>query len=336
MLVYVMRRLAASVPVLLIATMFTFLLVDLSGDPLQDLYVAIPPVPQETIEQVRQELYLDRPVHERYWLWLTGLGDTRGDIGLLQGKWGPSARGSIDIGAELGQRFIVTVRLVTVATIASLVVAVMTGVVSAVRQYSRLDHLITFIGFLTLALPVFWLAALIRELGVWFNQSVGAPVFATFGATSALHHRMDGWEAFLDVLSHLFLPTVTLVLTGYAVISRFQRAAMLEVLNSDFIRLARAKGLRYRTVIRRHAIRTALIPVVTLAALTVSAALTGAVITESIFRWNGLGTFLIDAVREQDAFSVMAFLVLSGGLVMGANLLADLLYGWLDPRIRNV
>lgn len=111
---------------------------------------------------------------------------------------------------------------------------------------------------------------------------------------------------------------------------------MLEVLNSDFIRLARAKGLRYRTVIRRHAIRTALIPVVTLAALTVSAALTGAVITESIFRWNGLGTFLIDAVREQDAFSVMAFLVLSGGLVMGANLLADLLYGWLDPRIRNV
>ena len=137
----------------------------------------------------------------------------------------------------------------------------------------------------------------------------------------------------MDVVLHLVLPTLTLMLTGYAAISRYQRASMLEVLNSDYIRLARAKGLRNRVVMRRHALRTALIPVVTLAALTVSAALTGAVITET-FCWRGLGTFLTQSIAEYDAFAVMAFLVISGVLVVGANLVADLLYGVLDPRIR--
>jgi peptide/nickel transport system permease protein len=263
------------------------------------------------------------------------IGDTNGDIGLLQGKWGPSVRGSaIDLGEEIGDRFFITLRLVGAATVMAIGLAIITGVVSAVKQYSKVDHTLTFFGFLALAMPTFWLAALIKEAGVWVNQRVGTRLFATTGATSPLYYRMEGWDKVWDVLSHLMLPTLALMLTGYAAISRFQRASMLEVLNSDYVRLARAKGLRNRIVMRRHALRTALIPVATLAALTVSGALTGAVITETIFQWRGLGRFLVDGIRATDSFAVMAFLVLAGILVITANLLADLIYGVLDPRIR--
>jgi peptide/nickel transport system permease protein len=335
MLAYIARRLVATIPVLIAATMFTFVLVDLSGDPLDELYFAIPPVPQSTIDAQRNLLYLDRSIPERYWLWLTGIGDTNGDIGLLQGKWGPSVRGTaVDLGEEIGSRFSITLRLVGAATVMAIGLAIITGVVSAVKQYSKVDHTLTFVGFLALAMPTFWLAALIKEAGVFVNQQVGNRLFATTGANSPLYYRMEGWDRLWDTLSHLMLPTLALMLTGYAAISRFQRASMLEVLNSDYVRLARAKGLRNRIVMRRHALRTALIPVATLAALTVSGALTGAVITETIFQWRGLGRFLVDGIRATDSFAVMAFLVLAGILVIAANLLADLLYGVLDPRIR--
>lgn len=332
-LVYVLRRLVTTIPVLIAATFFTFILVDMAGDPLLELRFATPPVPDATIKAREEFLYLDRPTLERYWLWLTGIGDTRGDIGILQGKWGPSTQSAMDIGQEISERFMITLRLVGAATVFSLSLAVITGVISAVKQYSVVDNVLTFFGFLALAMPVFWLAALIKEAGIWANQNLGTN-FATIGATSPLYYRMEGWDKFMDVVLHLVLPTLTLMLTGYAAISRYQRASMLEVLNSDYIRLARAKGLPNRVVMRRHALRTALIPVVTLAALTVSGALTGAVITETVFRWRGLGTFLTQAIAEYDAFAVMAFLVLAGVLVVLANLVADLLYGVLDPRIR--
>jgi peptide/nickel transport system permease protein len=333
MLAYAFRRLLVTIPVLLAATMFTFLLVDISGDPLEQLIFAVPPVPEATIDALRQQLYLDRGVVERYWLWLTGIGATNGDIGLLQGHWGPSVRG-LDIAAEISTRFWITFRLVAIATVAGIALAVVTGVVSAVKQYSRTDNLLTFIGFLALAMPTFWFAALIKELGVWFNGFVGRRVFYTLGATSPNYNNMSFVEKTWDVVTHLALPTLVLMLTGYAVISRFQRASMLEVLNSDYVRLARAKGLRYRTVMRRHALRTALIPVVTLSALTVSGALTGSVIVETIFRWRGLGIFFIEALGATDTYAVMGFIVLSGLLIVAANLIADLLYGALDPRIR--
>ena len=333
MLMYTVRRILATIPVMIAATLFTFLLVDISGNPLAPLELAIPPVPEETIEAMRQRLYLDRSVFERYWLWLTGLGNHNGDIGLLQGRWGPSVRGT-DIGEQIAERFWITFRLVGLATVAALGLAVFTGVVSAVRQYTKTDHVLTFVGFLALAMPTFWLAALIKEAGVWVNQQVGRQIFFTFGATSATYSRMEGWERVSDVLGHAILPTLTLMLTGYALISRFQRASMLEVLNSDYVRLARAKGLRNRTVMRRHALRTALIPVVTLAAITVSTALTGSVVVEIIFRWRGLGTFFVTSLGEIDTYAIMGFIVIAGVLVVIANLIADLLYGVLDPRIR--
>jgi peptide/nickel transport system permease protein len=339
MLIYTLRRLLAMIPVLLAATIFSFLLVDISGDPIAPLRVQIPPVPETTIQAETERLYQDRNTVERYWIWVVGyelpngFGANNGDAGLLRGRWGPSRTG-LDIGGELGQRFVITVRLVLAATFLGFVLAIITGVVSAVRQYSKTDHALTFLGFLALAMPTFWLAALIKETGVWLNGQLGTRIFYTFGATSPGYERMTGLEKVGDVLGHLILPTLALMLTGYAVISRFQRASMLEVLNSDYVRLARSKGLRNRVVMRRHALRTALIPVVTLAALGISGALTGVVITETIFQWRGLGTFLVSAIGEIDAFAVMGFLVLAGVLIVVMNLVADLLYAVLDPRIR--
>lgn len=335
MLAYTTRRLAYSVVVLIAATFFVFILASSTGDPLADLLLREPAPAPEVIEARRQGLYLDRSALERYWLWLTGWGTSNGDIGLLQGKWGPSISGS-SISAEIGDRFFITVRLVAAAIFLSFAAAVVTGVVSAVKQYSRLDHALTLFAFVGLAMPIFWIAALLKESGSWANENVfgGSTVFYTFGAASPQADQMGLAERVGDVSGHLVLPTLALVVNGYAAISRFQRASMLEVLNSDYVRLARAKGVPNRVVMRRHALRTALIPVVTLGTLATAGFLAGAVVTEVVFRWRGLGTYLAGSISSRDTYAVMAVVLLTGVLLIFFNLIADLLYGVLDPRIR--
>lgn len=334
MLVYAARRLLIAIPVLLAASVFVFVLIDISGDPVAEMRLQFPPPAPEAIAAEEARLYLDRPMPERYWLWLTGIGGN-GDIGLLQGRFGPSARGAVfDIGAEIGSRFFVTMRLVVIALVMAVGAAVLAGVLSALRQYSTLDYTLTFVGFLALAMPVFWLAALIKEGGIWLNDQVGTRMFYTIGATSPDTRGLGTWERITDAAGHMVLPTLALMLTAFAALSRYQRASMLEVLNSDYVRLARAKGLRNRVVIRRHALRTALIPLTTLSLLLVAGTIDGAILVETVFQWRGLGTFFLDSVRENDSFAVMGWLMLSGIILITANLVADLLYGILDPRIR--
>lgn len=341
MLVYTVRRLLAAIPVMLAASMFVFLLVDISGDPVAELIFQAEatgePLSPEAQEEVAARLYHDRSLPERYWLWLTGLprSATEGDIGLLQGKFGPSVRGTaFDIGDDISSRLLTTVRLVGLATLLGIVLGVFTGVISAVRQYTKVDHAITFLGFLALSMPVFWFGVLIKEAGVTINEVLGVRIFYTIGAESPVQEGFTAWDTFTDIAGHLILPTITLALVGYAVFSRFQRTSMLEVLNSDYVRLARAKGLRNRTVMRRHALRTALIPTLTLVTVGIASSIDGAVLTETVFQWNGLGRYFVDSLQRTDTFAVMGFLMLSGALVVFANLAADLLYGVLDPRIR--
>jgi peptide/nickel transport system permease protein len=343
MLVYSIRRLLAAIPILLAASLFVFLLVDISGDPVAELIFLAEatgePLTPEAIAEVKARLYHDRSIWERYLLWLTGWGANNGDIGLLQGKFGPSVRGTaIDIGGQIGDRIVTTLRLVGIATILGIVLGIVTGVISAVRQYSKTDHAITFVGFLALAMPVFWFGAIIKQFGIWINDLLqpitGSRPIGTVGERSAVTQGFTTWDHIVDVAGHLILPTLTLALLGYAVFSRFQRASMLEVLNSDYVRLARAKGLRNRVVMRRHALRTALIPVLTLVTIGVLTAVDGAVLTETVFQWNGMGRFFVESLQRTDTFAVMGFLMLSGTLVVVANLLADLLYAVLDPRIR--
>jgi peptide/nickel transport system permease protein len=339
MLVYIVRRLLAAIPVMLAASIFVFLLVDVSGDPVAELIFQAEatgePLTPEAIAEIEGRLYYDRSMPERYWLWLTGWGNTAGDIGLLQGKFGPTVRGTaFDIGSDIGDRVLITLRLVGIATLVGIVLGIVTGVISAIRQYSKTDHAMTFFGFLALAMPIFWFGALIKEVGIWVNELVGVRLFFTVGQASPVQEGFTPWDTFTDIAGHLILPTVVLALAGYAVFSRFQRASMLEVLNSDYVRLARAKGLRNSVVMRKHALRTALIPVLTLVAFSIQGAVDGAIVTERVFQWRGMGTYFIDRLTDADTFAIMAFLMLSGTLVVLANLIADLLYAVLDPRIR--
>ncbi|WP_028648696.1 ABC transporter permease [Nocardiopsis sp. CNT312] len=334
MLVYTVRRLLGAVPVLVLASILTFVLIDVSGDPLADLRLQQPPPDPSVIQLQEERLYLDRSMAERYWLWVTGIGGN-GDIGLLQGEFGPSTQSTTyDIGANIAERLGVTLRLVGAAMVLAFGLAVLTGVVSAMRQYSKVDYTLTFIGFLALAMPTFWFAGIMQSAGVGFNELVGTQVFATIGDGTYQAQGQDLWGRITNAFAYMTLPTIVLMLTTFASWSRYQRTSMLEVLNSDYVRLARAKGLPERVVIRRHALRTALIPLTTVTAVGMAAIIDGTVLTERVFQWRGLGEFFIAAVDSNDSYALMAWLMLSGTTVIVANLIADLLYGVLDPRIR--
>ncbi|MBB6121849.1 ABC transporter permease [Nocardiopsis algeriensis] len=334
MLVYTVRRVLSSIPILILASVLTFVLIDVSGDPLSDLRMQQPPPDPSVIQLAEERLYLDRSMPERYWLWMTGIGG-HGDIGLLQGKFGPSTQSTTyDIGENLMMRLGTTLRLVGAAMVFAFGLAVIAGVVSAMRQYSKLDYSLTFIGFLALAMPVFWFAGIIQQAGVGFNELAGSMVFATIGDGQFQAQGLDFWGQIGNTFKYMTLPTIVLMLTSFASWSRYQRTSMLEVLNSDYVRLARAKGLPNRVVIRRHALRTALIPLTTVVAVGVAGVIDGAILTERVFQWRGLGEFFITAVEKNDSYALMAWLLLSGTMVIVANLIADLLYGVLDPRIR--
>lgn len=324
MLAYALRRVLVSVPILIAATFIVFVIASLSGDPLSRLRAVNPPPPPRTFELERQRLHLDEPLLERYWIWISGV--VRGDFGPAV----PSTRG---IGPELLDAFVVTFRLIALAMLVALLLAVIVGVVSAVKQYSGVDYTFTFAGFLFLALPSFWFAILLKEAGISFNNAVGSQVLFTIGDSSVLV-RGGTWAEITDILGHMVLPTISLALLSFAAWSRFQRASMLEVLGSDYIRLARAKGLRNGTVMRRHALRTALIPLTTVTALDLGAIISGAVVTETVFQWRGAGSFLLESIERDDVYAITGWLLVSATLIILFNLAADLLYAVLDPRIR--
>lgn len=335
MLIYTLRRVLAAIPTLLAASIFAFLLVELSpADPLNQILFQQPPPEPETIQSFRERLYQDRSMAERYWLWLTGIGETNGDIGLLQGKFGPAGSEAMNISQQVGERAIISLRLVVTATLLAAVLGVTFGVLSALRQYSKLDHVLTFLSFLLLAMPIFWVAALVKETGIQFNDLIGYQLFATIMETSPGYDDLTFLQKVQDIVAHLTLPTIAILLSSYAVIHRFQRSAMLEVLNSDYIRLAKAKGLRHRLVMRRHALRNALIPVTVILTPTLTTAIGGAAITETIFRWRGLGRYLVDSVDNGEVFAIMAVVMVLGVFVIIGNLIADLMLAVLDPRIR--
>lgn len=325
MLAYAVRRLAAAIPIALAATFVAFVTVGLSASPLNDLRERNPPVPQRVIQLEKQRLHLDEPLLQRYWIWLTGV---------VRGDFGPSTRQNIQIGAELIDRWLTTMRLVGGAIALALVLAVLVGLVSAVKQYSATDHAATFFGFLFLAMPTFWFAVLLKQAGIGYNNATGSQAFYTIGASSVFFTEPGFWEYVLDILGHMVLPTITLALISFAAWSRYQRASMLEVLGSDYVRFARAKGLSRRRVLTHHALRTALIPLTTVVALDFSVIVSGAVIVEVIFQWQGMGTFLLTSVREGDAFAMAGWLLLVATTTVVLNLIADLLYAILDPRIR--
>jgi peptide/nickel transport system permease protein len=324
MLSFIARRLLITIPLVLLSSVLVFLLVANAGDPLADLRNRNPPVSPQVIEEREHELLLDKPLPQRYATWL---------VNFVQGDMGKSVRG-VEVRPLLWQRLKVTLRMVILASVLAIILAIGAGVLSAVKQYTPTDYSFTFVGFLFLSMPVFWLAALLKEFGaIRLNQLFGKQVVYTVGAetpnlTGSFFDRLGNYAG------HLVLPTLALALISFAAWSRYQRATMLDVLGSDYIRLARAKGLSRSRVMVRHALRNALIPLVTVVAIDTGAIFGGAVITERVFSWQGMGALLVDGVTFSDVNVLLAWLMVTSVIVVLFNLIADVLYAVLDPRIR--
>jgi peptide/nickel transport system permease protein len=320
MIAFTIRRLLVSIPILILSTFIVFMLVAWGADPLSALKTKNPPPPPSTILNEERRLGLNHGILYQYWIWLKNL--------VLHGSFGPSVLPGYDINAEVGRRFFVTLRLVICAILIALILAVIVGVITAVKQYSVMDYSATLVGFVFLSLPVFWFAILLKVWAIRLNSTTGSNFIKTLGPPGG-----DFGSPF-NAIGYLILPTITLALTSYATWARFQRASMLDVLNSDYMRLARAKGLSRNKVMVRHGLRTALIPLTTQVTLDVAAIMGGTVITEKIFQWQGMGTLFYDGIVAQDTNAVLAWLVISATLVIVFNLIADILYAVLDPRIR--
>jgi len=319
----ILRRVAVSVPLLLLTSLLVFVLVANAGDPLADLR-AQPDVAPEVIDAQRRALHLDEPVLARYGRWLASA---------VQGDLGTSIAGR-DVAGLLWQRMQVTLRMIVLAVALAIGLGLAFGVVGAVRHYSRLDHSLTFLSYVALSLPVFWLAGLLKEfLAVRLNRLVGRQVLFTVGdadpnLTGPLLERLGNY------LGHLALPTLALMAAPIAVFGRYVRASMLDALSADYVRTAEAKGASRPRVVVHHALRNALAPFATLVALNFAHLFAGAVIVERVFGWQGMGQMLLDGVRAADPNVVSAWLLVTATTVHLVNLLADVAYGWLDPRVR--
>jgi peptide/nickel transport system permease protein len=319
MLTYIVRRLLYSVPVLLSASFIVFILVTWKADPLAQIKMN-PKLQPEDIARMVHEHNLDKPLVVRYGYWLHDAFTNRFGTHLLsQSPVWP------DIQRVLGH----TLQLIIPAILIASIFAIIVGVYSAVRQYSVFDYATTTFTFLGFATPVFWLALILQVIftNIYLNWHVR--VFYIFGLSNP---NPSNW--LLDRVQHLALPVATLAILSMANYSRYQRAAMLEVINADYIRTARAKGLSERRVIIRHAFRNALIPVVTAIALDFGGFFSGAVVTEFVYQLDGMGNYFLQNLQAGDPYPVMAWLMIAGTMVIIFNLIADLLYGVLDPRIR--
>ncbi|WP_020670487.1 ABC transporter permease [Amycolatopsis nigrescens] len=335
LVLYILRRVAISIPILLLATFLCFLMVAGAGDPLAELK-SQPNISPESVAAIAHQLGVDQPLIPRYFNWLGAF---------LTGDWGVSiAQGDAlqPVFPKVTSAFGVTLKLVIGAEILAIVVGVLVGVVAAVKQYSIVDYIATTLAFLLFSMPIFCVAIVLKQYAIELNAVVrdlglsdwlGNPWLRT---TSPENLKADNGfgEFVIDYIGAYLLPTLAIMAISFAAYSRFQRASMLETLNADYVRTARAKGLSSSRVVFRHAFRNALIPVTTLFSVNFAAVLTGAIITERVFNWNGMGTVLVDAVTRNDPNVMMGWLVLIAATVVAFNLIADLLYGILDPRIR--
>jgi peptide/nickel transport system permease protein len=321
MLTFTLRRLMISIPVLIIASMFVFFAVSIVGDPLAELRMR-PNVSETTIQNITERKHLDQPLVVQYGYWVRDA---------VTDRFGTNI-GNRPIWPDLRRALWHTLQLVIAAEILALSIAIPLGMFSARKQYSVMDYTTTTISLVGFSVPIFWFALILQVIFTNFFRATGIRLFYTAGLSSP--NPGTGLEFLIDRLQHLALPIIALAYISMALYSRYMRSSMLEVIHSDYVRTARAKGVRERLVIRRHAMRNALIPIVTLAALNFGALLSGVIVTETVFSLDGMGLFFIRALNRPDAYEVMAFLMLTSVFIIFANLVADLLYGYLDPRIR--
>jgi peptide/nickel transport system permease protein len=328
MLTYLIRRTLYSIPVLLAGSFLVFAMVSATFDPTDDLRgprggnVDAAEI-ERIIQAERQRTGTDRPLVEQYTSWISGA--VRFDFG---DSWETRATVSSRLWTAFGN----TLQLIIWGILVSAVLSVALGVFSAVKQYSIADYVITGFSYVGIAMPTFWFALFASQLMIFTVPDLFG--IDKFLYISGLHSPGKSGYFNLDYLQHLVLPIATLTVQIIASWSRFQRASMLEVLSSDYVRTARAKGVPRRKVLARHALRNALIPLVTVMAIDIGLLFGGLVITEQIFSIPGMGRLFIGSLLDGDNPVVAAYVLLTALFVVVFNLIADLLYSVLDPRIR--
>jgi peptide/nickel transport system permease protein len=313
---YLLRRLLIAVPALLGISVVLFTVLALApGDPFAEMALN-PNVPPEVQANLRKQFGLDDPIWLRYFRWL---------LAMLHGNWGFSFISRVDVDTLILQRVPVTLAVIGASQVLALLIALPVGIYSAARPYSWFDRVASTLAFVGFSLPTFFTGLLLILL---FSIKLDWLPFVFRADISA-----TGWAWWWAQLKQSIMPIAVLGLFQGASWTRYVRSAMLDVIRLDYVTTARSKGLRERTVIFKHVVRNALIPVVTLVALTMPQVFGGAIVTEQIFRVPGIGSLLIDAILRNDTPVVMAVTFVFSCLVILFNLIADLLYGWLDPRI---
>jgi peptide/nickel transport system permease protein len=318
----VVRRTLQAIPLLILISLILFIILNNApGGPLAP-YLQNPHITPADIERLKHNLGLDKPIWYRYIVWLGHV--VTGDLGYSTSNSEPVLQAIID-------RLPATLELMISSFIISFVIGVGAGLFSAVRPYSVWDYCITTFAFFGQSMPVFWFALMmqlafaVHGIPVGFGYVIQLP--------SAGISSMDQFDLG-DRISHLILPAIVLSLLFVALYSRFMRSSMLEVTKTDYMRTASAKGLDYRTVIFKHGLKNALIPLVTVTALSLPGLFGGAIVTETIFAWPGMGRLFYNGLGQSDIALLMGYLVFNAFLVVFFNLLADVAYAWLDPRVK--
>ena len=315
---YVLKRLVVAVPVLIGVSLLSFVFVNLApGDPVSAM---IDPVERanlgpEWVELRKEQLGLNQPIIVRYAVWLREVA---------QGNLGFSLVNGQPVAAQIGDRIKPTALLMGSALLLAILLGVPLGILSAVRQYSLLDYIATVFGFAAISTPSFFMG-----LGLMYILAVRLHWLPTSGMRT-----LGKPETLQDLILHMIMPVTVLALVHTPLIMRFARSAMLEVIRQDYVTTARAKGIVERAVLLRHAFRNALIPIITIIGMSLAELFSGAVITETIFQWPGMGLLIMRAVHGRDYPLIMGLIMVTATIVLLSNLLADLLYAVADPRIR--
>jgi len=329
---YITKRLLMLIPVLLGASILVFSLIHLApGDPART--IAGEHASIQTIERIQEKYGLNKPLPTQYWIWLKQA---------LQGDFGRSIVSNEFVSKEIWARFPNTVELTLLAMFIAVLVGVTAGIVSASRQYSLLDYGFMGVALFGVSMPVFWLGIMLMMIfGVylrWFPIGGRMSIMISFTRITGFY-LLDSviagnWQAFISALRHLILPAIALGTIPMATVARVTRSSMLEVLRQDYIRTERAKGLSERLVIYKHAVRNALIPVVTVIGLNFGLLLAGAILTETVFSWPGLGRYVVKAVQMRDYPAVQGCVLFFAFIFVIVNLITDIIYVYIDPRIK--
>lgn len=333
------KRILRAIPVLIGVATIVFILFRLLPADVANILAGKDPRP-EKLELIRRKWGLDKSAWEQYLIFMQRL--------LFEFDLGISMISSTPVAYELGIRFPATIELTLVSILLATFVGIPIGILSAYKQHTRIDYITMIIALLGVSMPIYWLGLMLQSvffnnLG-WFEAthriatdlSAAIPKYTNFYLIdSFVVGIMEGnWEFFLSATSHLVLPSLALATIPLAVIARMMRSSMLEELGKDYVRTARSKGLRERLVIVKHVTKNAMIPTITVIGLNLGALLGGAVLTETIFSWPGVGGYIWNSIQDRDFPVIMGFVMISAFVFVVTNMVTDIIYAYLDPRVR--